>query len=153
MVISSPLAANVLPIINLPTTLGNLPIAANGLPLSSIGNGIRLQVNMDIQPVFNECKAVAYVCSYFSKSEDKCSFVMRQAASEAFDSKLDQFNAMKNILKPYTSNRECSVQEAVYHILQKLHLRRVFPGVQLVNTNYQKNIQNTSIKLLARRQD
>ena len=27
------------------------------------------QVNMVIQPVFNEYKAVAYMCSYFSKSE------------------------------------------------------------------------------------
>ena len=42
---------------------------------------------------------------------------------------------MKNILKAYTSNRECSVQEAVYNILPELHLRRVFPGVQFVNTN------------------
>ena len=90
---------------------------------------------MDIQPAFNEYKAVAYMCSYFSKSEDKCSFAMKQAAREAFDNKLDQFNTMKNILKAYTSNRECSVQEAVYHILPELHLRRVFPGVQFVNTN------------------
>ena len=60
---------------------------------------------------------------------------MKQAAREAFDTKLDQFNTMKNILKAYTSNRECSVQEAVYNILPELHLRRVFPGVQFVNTN------------------
>ena len=93
------------------------------------------QANMDIQPVFNEYEAVAYMCSYFLKSEDKSSFAMKQAALEAFNTKLDQFNAMKNILKAYTSNRECSVQEAVYHILPELHLRRVFPGVQFVNTN------------------
>ena len=93
------------------------------------------QANMDIQPVFNEYKAVAYMCFYFLKSEDKCSFAMKQAALEAFNTKLDQFNAMKNILKAYTSNRKCSVQEAVYHILPELHLRRVFPGVQFVNTN------------------
>ena len=90
------------------------------------------QANMNIQPVFNEYKAVAYMCSFFSKSEDKCSFAMKQAAREA--RKLDQFNTMKNILKAYTSNRECSVQEAVYHIFPELHLRRVFPGVQFVNT-------------------
>ena len=89
----------------------------------------------DIQPVFNEYKAVAYMCSYFSKSEDKCSFAIKQAVLEAFDNKLDQFNTMKIILKAYTSNRECSVQEAVYHILPELHVRRVFPGVQFVNTN------------------
>ena len=80
---------------------------------------------MDIRPVFNEYKAVAYMCSYFSKSV---------TGSEAFDTKLYQFNAMENILKAYTSNRECSVQEAVYHILQELHLRGVFPGVQFINT-------------------
>ena len=34
------MVANVLPIINLPMTLGNLPIAANGLPLVPIGNDI-----------------------------------------------------------------------------------------------------------------
>ena len=42
---------------------------------------------------------------------------------------------MKNILQAYTSKRECSVQEAVYHILPELHLRRVFPSVYFVNTN------------------
>ena len=93
------------------------------------------QGNMDIQPVFNEYEAVAYMCSYFSKSEDKCSFPMKKAAREAFDTKLDQFNTLKNILKAYTSNRECSVQDAVFHILPELYLRRVFPGVQSVNTN------------------
>ena len=90
---------------------------------------------MDIQPVFNDCKPVAYMFSYFSKSEDKCSFAMKQVAHEAFDAKLDQFNTMKNILKAYTNNGECSVQEAAYHILPELHLRRIFPGVQFVNTN------------------
>ena len=60
---------------------------------------------------------------------------MKKAAREAFDTKLDQFNTLKNILKAYTSNRECSVQDAVFHIFPELYLRRVFPGVQSVNTN------------------
>ena len=93
------------------------------------------QANMDIQPVFNEYKAVAFMCSYFSKSEKKFSFAMKKAAREAFDTKLDQFNTMKNILKAYTSNREYSVQEAVYHILPELYLRRIFPRVKFVKTN------------------
>ena len=38
---------------------------------------------MDIQPVFNEYKAVTYMCSYFSKFEDQCSAAMKQAAKEA----------------------------------------------------------------------
>ena len=45
MVISSPLVANVLPIINLPMALGNLPIAANGLQLVPIGNDTWAVVN------------------------------------------------------------------------------------------------------------
>ena len=73
--------------------------------------------------------------SYFSKPEKKFSFAMKKAAREAFDTKLDQFNTMKNILKAYASNREYSVQEAVYHILPELYLRRIFPRVQLVKTN------------------
>ena len=40
MVISSPLVATVLPIINLPMTLENVPIATNGLPLVPISNYI-----------------------------------------------------------------------------------------------------------------
>ena len=40
MVISSPLVANVLQIINLPMALEKLPIAANGLPLVPIANDI-----------------------------------------------------------------------------------------------------------------
>ena len=98
------------------------------------------QANMDIQPVFNEYTAVAYMCSYFSKSEDKCSFAMKQVAQEAFEAKLDQFNTMKNIYKAYTSNRECSAQE---------DLRRVFPVVQFVNTNLPEERSNV---LLAEKQ-
>ena len=35
---------------------------------------------------------------------------------------------MKTIAKAYLSNRECSVQEAVYHIPSELKLRRIFPA-------------------------
>ena len=37
------------------------------------------------------------------------------------------------IAKAYLSSRECSVQEAVYHILSELKLRRIFPAVYFVN--------------------
>ena len=40
------------------------------------------QKNMDIQPVFNEYKAVTYVCQYFEKT-DRCSQAMKQADKEA----------------------------------------------------------------------
>ena len=49
---------------------------------------------------------------------------------------------MKNIVKGYTSYRECFVQEAVYHILSELHLRRFFPKLQFVNSNLQEEHSN-----------
>ena len=33
------------------------------------------------------------------------------------------------------SNRQCSVERAVYHILPELELRRIFPAVYFVNIN------------------
>ena len=44
-------------------------------------------------------------------------------------------DTMKTIAKAYLSNRECSVQKAVYHILPELKLRRIFPAVYFANTN------------------
>ena len=70
---------------------------------------------------------------------------MKQAAREAIYNKLDQFDTRKNILKDFVSNTECSFQVAVYHILSELHLRRVFPGVQFVNTkSTRRTFKNTS---------
>ena len=37
--------------------------------------------------------------------------------------------------KAYLSNRECYVEEPVYHILPDLRLRRIFPAVYFVDTN------------------
>ena len=93
------------------------------------------QANMDIWRAFNEYKAVTYMCSYFSKSEDQCPAAMKQSAKEALNNELGCFDTMKNILQAYTSKQECSVQEAVYHVLPELHFRRVFPSVYFVNTN------------------
>ena len=41
---------------------------------------------------------------------------------------------MKIIAKPYLSNQECSMQEAVYLILPE-KLRRIFPAVYFLKTN------------------
>ena len=38
------------------------------------------QANMDIQPVFNEFKAVTYMCQYLFKTENQCSQAMKQGA-------------------------------------------------------------------------
>ena len=36
------------------------------------------QANMDIQPVFNEHKTIAYMCAYLSNFEESCSYAMKQ---------------------------------------------------------------------------
>ena len=75
------------------------------------------------------------MCQYFSKTEDRCSQAMKQVAKEAFENNLHHHGTMKTIAKVYLSNREEDVQEAVYHILPELKLRRIFPAVYFVNTN------------------
>ena len=90
---------------------------------------------MGIQPVFNEYKAVAYICSYLLKSADQCSQATKEAAKEAFENNLHHFETTKTTSQVYLTKRECSVQEIVYHILPELKLRRVFPAVHFVNTN------------------
>ena len=62
------------------------------------------QANMDIQPVFNEYKAVTYMCQYFSKTEDRCSQAMKQAPKEAFQKNMHHHGTIKTIAKAYLSN-------------------------------------------------
>ena len=93
------------------------------------------QANIDIQPVFNHYKAVTYMCAYFSKAEDKTCEAIKQTAKEALNASKTEFETMKAIPKAYSTKRECSVQEAVYHILPELWLRKTFPKVIFLNSN------------------
>ena len=93
------------------------------------------EANLDIQPVFNEYKAVAYMCSYLSKPEDTCTQAMRQALDESLENKSSNYEQVRAIAHAYATNRECSVQEAVYHILPELWLWKTFPGVRFANSN------------------
>ena len=52
---------------------------------------------VDIQPAFIEHKGVTYMCQYFSKSEDRWSQAMRQAAKEAFEKNMHHNDTMKTI--------------------------------------------------------
>ena len=97
------------------------------------------EANMDVQPVFNQYRAVAYMCKYLSKSKDECSKAMKQALSEATDNNLNKFEQMLTIAKAYSSRRECSVQEAVYHVMPELWLRKTFPKVIFANSNLPEN--------------
>ena len=69
---------------------------------------------MDLHPVFNEYKAITYMCRFFSKNEDQCSKPIKQAVKEAFQNNMHRHDIiMKTIAKSYLNNRECSVQETV----------------------------------------
>ena len=48
---------------------------------------------------------------------------------------LNVFEQMKAISKAYSTKRECSIQEAVYHVMPELWLRKTFPGVIFSNSN------------------
>ena len=80
------------------------------------------EANLDIQPVFNQYKAVSYVCAYLSKTEDACSEAMKIAIQEAFEKSLSNYEQMRLIAKAYASKREMSVYEAVYHVSPGLNL-------------------------------
>ena len=54
--------------------------------------------------------------AYFSKSEDSVSEAMKQAAKEAFNSNKSNMEQMRSIPTAYNTNRECSIQEAVYFV-------------------------------------
>ena len=93
------------------------------------------EANIDIQPVINHYKAVSYMCAYFSKSEDESSEAMKQAAKEAKELNKSSYEQMKSIARAYITKRECSVQEAVCHVMPELWLRKSYPCVIFINTN------------------
>ena len=93
------------------------------------------EANMDIQPVFNYYKGVAYTCAYLSKSESECSVAMKQAVQYAFEKELDNHEQIKSVANIYINKRECSIQECVYEILPGQWLRKTIPGVIFANSN------------------
>ena len=78
------------------------------------------KANIDMQPVFNHYKAMTYMWAYFSKTEDKTSKTMKQAAKEASVSGTSNFEKMRAVTRTYSTKRECSVQEAVYLVMPEL---------------------------------
>ena len=60
---------------------------------------------------------------------------MKQALKVSIENKCSNYEQMKAIARAYSSNQECFVQEAVYHCLQELWLRKGFPGVIYADTN------------------
>ena len=64
---------------------------------------------------------------------------MKQALNEAKNTNSGKFQQMLKIAKAYYSNRECSVQEAVYHVMPELWLRKTFPKVIFASSNFPEN--------------
>ena len=74
-----------------------------------------------------------FMSQYFSKTKDKCLEAMKQVAKETLKNNVHHHDTKKTNIKGYSCNGESSVQEAVYHILPELKLRRIFPSVYFVN--------------------
>ena len=77
-------------------------------------------LNFDTQPVSNHYKAVTYMYyTYFSKSEGETSEQMKQVVTGGwvFNSNKTNIEQMRSIGRAYTTERECSVQEAAYLLM------------------------------------
>ena len=84
------------------------------------------KTNVGIQPVFNYYKAISYMCSYLSKEEGECLRAIKQAFKETVEKGSSYYEQMKTIAHSYSLKRECSLQDALYHIMPELWLRKVF---------------------------
>ena len=60
---------------------------------------------------------------------------MKQVTEEAYENNMHHHDTMKAIAKAYSSNWQCSVQEAVYHILPLLKLRKIVLAFYFVHKN------------------
>ena len=91
--------------------------------------------NIDLQPVFNYLRCIAYMCAYFTKAETESSQAILAAAREAREHDLDVKASLKKIGAAFLTSREVSAQECVYRILPELWLRKIFPGAFFLNTD------------------
>ena len=82
------------------------------------------ETNLDIQPVLDYYKAVSYMCTYLSKSEDESFEAMKQAAREAYESGKPVCERMKSVARAYRTYRKMPVQEAITIALPELWLRK-----------------------------
>ena len=54
------------------------------------------ETNMDIQPVFNHYKTVAYMSACLSKSESESCLATKEAVRYAFEKELNNYEQMKS---------------------------------------------------------
>ena len=83
--------------------------------------------NIDIQPVFNYVKCVAYMCSHFWKDETECSLSLQTAASEARNNNSGLRETLQKVGAAFLNKREVSAQECVYiDVCQNFGSEKVF---------------------------
>lgn len=75
---------------------------------------------------------------YFTKTKGLRVQAMRKEANEVFENNKHHHNAIKTIAKVFLCNRECSLQEAAYHIFPELKLRRIFLAVTFLTQIFQR---------------
>ena len=73
--------------------------------------------------MINEYKGISYMYAYLSKTDDSCSNAMKQALRESIKKRQNNFDQMQKVVH---ANASCSVQEAMYHCLPALWLRKCF---------------------------
>ena len=101
LVISFPQVANVLPIIDLPMVMENLPIAANGLPLVPIGN--------DMWEYFSESKWSSKSCSYkHTRSVRNCDCGKNEIVNHCWETDHNFSSCQK---KPFDRERRLVLQK------------------------------------------
>lgn len=83
------------------------------------------ETSVDIQPVVNDYRALAFMCQYFTKTKEQCSQAIKQRVNETFESTIFHLDTIKIIPKVCISNRKCSVQK----ILLELKVRKFFLAV------------------------
>ena len=62
------------------------------------------EANLDIQPVLDYYKAISYMCTYLSKSEDVSSEAMQQAAREGYESGKPVCERMRSVARAYRTH-------------------------------------------------
>ena len=64
---------------------------------------------------------------------NQSSLAMKQAAQDSTNLSFE--DQMKKLAIAFLSNRQCSLQEAVYQLMPELWLRKTFPAVMFANSN------------------
>ena len=93
------------------------------------------EANLDIQPVLDYYKAISYMCTYLSKSEDVSSEAMQQTAPEGYESGKPVCERMRSVARAYRTHREMPLQEAVTIALAELRLCTTCLTVLFANSN------------------